>query len=424
MQGETNDYSSALGSDDTYFHDYFPSSPSSQSTCTHRFTSPGPADDEVTQLKPLKANQLPLELIEYIFDLFLRCYPAFSCIKPFSMASSQFRTIALRKYMSALRIYSAAQLVSYESMHFSLVSRSKNQDKTGLEWISFGTDGRSTQKTRLTRILERHLAAHIMPHLTSLTLTKLWRIDISLLSMVAKAFPMLKTLHVSCSEHLDVSCCWVCFEDSSTAVIHSPIPNYFSSASKLSTEFAKALKPLTNLADLHLGIFLSDEEMVSTHLEHYDSPRTYERALCTTFARRGTPTLTGSIVSQSESPEIEQDEHVSYTVDEQDPDVEPCVHSGELPPFPHGPDLCPICSLLVSAPQVRTRELEASLALARKLKALETVSWSSFFSWRQSLPTDMKVGDWKRKTTTYVLREGGRVRVRRRPWDQYLDKHK
>ncbi|KIJ65177.1 hypothetical protein HYDPIDRAFT_187524 [Hydnomerulius pinastri MD-312] len=280
------------------------------------------------------------------------------------------------------------------------------------------SDGRSTQKSRLRRLFEIPSMHAPMTHLTTLTLTGLWRIDLPLLGTISRAFPSLVSLHLSCSEHLDVSCCWLCFEESSSAAMHSPIPNQFATVTKLTTEFARALKPLTKLSDLHLGIFLSDEDMVEAHLEHYDSPRAYERTLRTTFGPTAAVPHTGTTLSQSETPNRGHAEQVSYTIDEEDSDVEPAHEDSDaLPPFPHGPDLCPICSLLVSAPEVRTRELEASLALARKLKTLKTIGWSSFFSWKKPPSGIEKIGDWARTTKTYILRADGRVRVRRRPWE-------
>ncbi|KAF9219744.1 hypothetical protein BS17DRAFT_760427 [Gyrodon lividus] len=424
------DSSCSLDSDESNASDhfYFTSSPSSHGTFTHRFTSPGQEEyhdacsDELEASVLSRKRSLPIELIEYIFELFFRRYPSFRSIQPFSKANSQFRTVALRRYMISLRIDSARQLVSLEKMHVSMLSRSEARESVGFDWInlhiSFAADGRSTQKNRLSHIFNTPLMNVPMTHLTTLTFTGLWRIDTALLGIISTAFPELTTLRLSCSEHLDVSCCWACFEESSSAVIHSPIPNHFSTASKLTTDFSKALKPLSKLTDLHLGIFLSDEEMLENHLEHYDSPRAYERTLRTTIGRNHSVTHTGTTLSQSESPSIGHIENVSYMEDEEDPDrATASIPFDDLPPFPHGPDLCPICSILVSAPEVRTRELEASLSLARKLKSLKTISWSSFFAWKQPSPDKENIGDWRRTTNTYVLRADGRVRVRRRPWD-------
>lgn len=113
--------------------------------------------------------------------------------------------------------------------------------------ISFSSDGRQSQASRLQRIFSPP-AVHLCPwypsRLTSLTLTKLWRIDVPLLKTLASTFPSVKILYLSCSEQLDVSCCWPCFEESSTAVVHSPIPNYFHNITNLTVW-------LTALFDFH-----------------------------------------------------------------------------------------------------------------------------------------------------------------------------
>jgi hypothetical protein len=159
--------------------------------------------------------------------------------------------------------------------------------------------------------------------------------------------------------------------------------------------------------------------MLENHLEHYDSPRAYERTLRTSIGWDHAVAHTGIVLSQSESTSMGHAENVSYTEDEEDIEVAATnmVPFDELPPFPHGPDLCPICSILVSAPEVKTRELEASLSLARKLRSLRTIGWSSFFTCKHPFPDKTKTGDWRRATKTYVLRADGRVRVRRRPWN-------
>lgn len=156
--------------------------------------------------------------------------------------------------------------------------------------------------------------------------------------------------------------------------------------------------------------------MVDAHGEHYDSPQEYERALFA-FTAENKPDKPVTTLSQSEISNRESEENISCTNDEED--LEHNLehrYDGELLPFPHGPDQCPLCAILVSASEVRTRELEASLAMARKLRSVETISWSSFFPLKQCSAAGACVGDQSRTTTMYVLRTNGRVRVRRRPW--------
>ncbi|KAI5984740.1 hypothetical protein EDD15DRAFT_2480018 [Pisolithus albus] len=336
------------------------------SDSTNGHTSPVPVD-HAKGVWGWQRKTLPLELVEQIFDLFFLENKAFKDIRPFSMASTQFRTVALRRYMSTLRIYSKGQLVSYTLMHHSIASRSSPHAYSGFDWVNKPT------------------LPEMAPGLTSLKMTGLSRIDIDLLGTVAKTFPGLTDLHLSCSENLDTSCCWLCYEESSTAVIHSPIPDHYANVKTLTNAFAEALRPLIRLVHLHLGIFLSDEDMVDAHGEHYDSPQEYERALFA-FTAEKKPDKAVTTLSQSEISNGESEENISCTTGEGDlgDDLEH-RYDGEMLPFPHGPDQCPLCAILVSASEVRTRELEASLAMARKLRSVETISWSSFFSFETVL---------------------------------------
>ncbi|KAG2346788.1 hypothetical protein BDR05DRAFT_1045811 [Suillus weaverae] len=419
-------------SESSDFEDYFDEDdldsliPSSPSAYTHTFTSPAPEQRESQPKDILAADQkkithiktppLPIEVVDYIASFLFDSCPSgcFFHIHSFSLVCSQFRHVALRHYFSSIRVVSAKQLAAYTNFHLSLVSRNAPNLKHLM--ISFSSDGRQSQATRLKRIFSPPvipLIPRFPPQLTSLTMTKLWRIDVPLLKTVASAFPSVKILHLSCSEQLDVSCCWPCFEESSTAVVHSPIPNYFNDITKLTDNFAHSLEPLTQLTDLHLGIFLSDEEMMEKHIEHYDTPLAFDHTLRTAFSPKVASPPTENVLSQLET----EAGLISYSEDQDDQKEE--THSGactEDLPFPHGPELCRTCKLIGSASKVRTRELEASLALARKIKTLRTVGWSSFFTSQVFEPDENKVGDWRRRTTTYILRANGRVRVRRRPW--------
>ena len=170
---------------------------------------------------------------------------------------------------------------------------------------------------------------------------------------------------------------------------------------------------MSNLVHLHIGVFLSDEDMLADTLRDYDNPGAYERALLDAISDKGT-SKTGEILSQADR---SNEEPVSYRAEETVEGDWRCPNSTEADPFPHEPDECAICAVLVSAPKVRRRELEASLAIARKLKSLKTIRWSSFFSWMQPISMDEQVGDWTRTMTAYVHRANGRVRVRRTPWE-------
>jgi hypothetical protein len=63
---------------------------------------------------------------------------------------------------------------------------------------------------------------------------------------------------------------------------------------------------------------------------------------------------------------------------------------------------------------VRKREQEASVIIAKKLKKLASVGWSSFFaSGRVFEDEDVDV---ERATTVFIWRGDGKIKARSRPW--------
>ncbi|KAH7910308.1 hypothetical protein BJ138DRAFT_1192525 [Hygrophoropsis aurantiaca] len=382
-----------------------PSSKSVRSTYTHTFTSPAPDEDENREkdrwvVFAQRHQTLPIELIDYIFSLYFGTNPSFFAIKPFSLASSQFRHIALRTFFSSLQVTSSRGIKAWVKIHALMLS-----NKTSLENVE---DGRSTQKNRVNGIFSGIDGKTWFPRqLTSLTLTALWRIDVPLLTTIAVATPFLKTLHLSCSEHLDISCCWLCFEESSSVVVHSPIPNHFANVSCLTNEFGKALKPLTCLSDLHLGIFLSDDDILDAHLDDYsEGPRTLELNLMRAVHQVTRSSSITSVLSQME----DGPSNGILGSDTKGNLRHLCERCSSAPDF----NTCRVCDLVVLAPEVRTRELEASLNLARRLRSLHTIGWSSLFAPSPRIESD---GDLARATKVFIRRMNGRIRVRRKPWN-------
>lgn len=94
--------------------------------------------------------------------------------------------------------------------------------------LDFSSDGLSTQRTRCLLVFKGLSAG-----LTMLKLTFLPRVDTTLLSLVAAHFPSLTTLDLSSVERLDEQCCWLCFQESSSCIVHSPIPDMFPSVDHL-----------------------------------------------------------------------------------------------------------------------------------------------------------------------------------------------
>ncbi|TFK69326.1 hypothetical protein BDN72DRAFT_840691 [Pluteus cervinus] len=134
-------------------------------------------------------------------------------------------------------------------------------------WCDFSAETLVYQHDCSVCLLESLSRGFGHSQLTSLTLERITRIDTSLLESIAQGLPTLVDLHLSTTERIDLSCCWTCYEDSLTCISHSPIPGAYPTAEALAESFAIALGPLKRLAHLSLGIFLSDESLVYSHID-------------------------------------------------------------------------------------------------------------------------------------------------------------
>ncbi|RPD64189.1 hypothetical protein L227DRAFT_495694, partial [Lentinus tigrinus ALCF2SS1-6] len=300
---------------------------------------------------------LPAELLDSIALLLLRDAASFSAIASFSLVSWQFRKIAFRRYYDTLRVRSARHWVrlcridgiyswvrsldsSTPFFQYKMDALSRFSSLQNLT-LDFSADGLATQRSRCALVFK-----HVTADLSSLKLICLPRIDVSLLSLLAGRFPSLSKLELSCTDRLDEGCCWLCYEESSSCITHSPIPDHFPSTERLASVFGKTLKPLRKLEHLFLGLFLSDADMLSCHLDR-----------CATV-----------VISS------------------------PRTGSYSSPPF--GPDRCAICVAEHGA-KVREREHIASALLAKLLPSLKTIGWSTCFA--KDRPGD----DVERKVTTF-----------------------
>jgi hypothetical protein len=100
----------------------------------------------------------------------------------------------------------------------------------------------------------------------------------------------------------------------------------------------------------------------------------------------------------------------------------------ELDGVPYGPEYCTICvacddeddGIATAAATVRNNEHEASITIARRLKKLVSVGWSSFFPVGGSKHLyrleDMEDRDAERAMTVFIWRGDGRIKARNRPW--------
>ena len=109
--------------------------------------------------------------------------------------------------------------------------------------LDFTSDGLSTQTSRSLLIFK-----NIVVNLTVLQLTSLPRIDVVLLATIASRFSSLTALELSCTERLDKTCCWLCYEESSSCTIHSPIPDMYPSVEHLAVR--PCISPTLSRADV------------------------------------------------------------------------------------------------------------------------------------------------------------------------------
>ncbi|KAJ7765410.1 hypothetical protein DFH07DRAFT_363684 [Mycena maculata] len=334
---------------------------------------------------------LPVELLDHIIEIALGVHGSTKLLAAIALTSPRFRSMAFRHYFRHVILSDSAKGMSWQ--RFFRVLRSL-EERTGEECFVWVRSLRAASQTLIPAlkshpiapshseslaVLSTHLqelsidldsegfvtqhpflqllCRHLLPHntfhkLTMLTLTSLPRIDIPLLRLIAGSFPLLVDLYLSSTERLDFHC-WHCYEESLGLTIHSPVPDMFSDSRAMAVIFAKVLKPLTHLTYLHLGFYLSDEMLTLIH----------------------------------------------------------AVHGQREGGIPFGPEECILCDK--ASTTVQLRELAAGLELAQYLKALRTVGFSSFFDHTPCAQT----GDRRNPdTTVHILRENGRIRVRRSPW--------
>ncbi|KAG7444473.1 uncharacterized protein BT62DRAFT_971188 [Guyanagaster necrorhizus] len=363
----------------------------------------------------LTSSQLPTEILDEIVQFALVIastdldYPGFAFIRSLTLASSCFRKIVFRRYLSSLTLNTLSQLDNTFKLLLSLgdepfagafswvrtvhapsgiLSAQPHASQlcylTNLNELSINCnhEGFSTYQQRFKLICVNLTSCSPIMTLTTLTLTALPRIETRMLQRIALSFPSIVNLYLSCTERLNFSHCWCCLEDSLTCTMHSPVPERYLEVHDLATAFADALKPLKNLTDLHLGVFLSHEDLVYSHMRH-------------------------------------------------------APHYLGHPDIISAPSECDICA--DHAKDVRMDELAASLIVARKIRGLQTIGWSSFFGYGggdwasngekadddvndggggdqvEDTNSDIIVGN-DCKTKVWILRMNGRVRVRRVPW--------
>ncbi|KAF7430703.1 hypothetical protein PC9H_006414 [Pleurotus ostreatus] len=254
--------------------------------------------------------------------------------------------------------------------------------------VDMDNEGLSTQHLLMKKFLKylyRPTTGSLHFALTALKLTSLARIDVPLLRLISKNTPALVHLHVSCTERLWYECCWNCYTDNAECFIHSPIPDMFIDADDLARQFSLALKPLTKLTHLHMGIFLTQESYLYEHVAHARYEQSYPPDECDVCTKT---TLQTPFIDS----DLSDDHPQNNALDILDP-----------------------------AAEMEAIELRASLIFAKNIRSLTRISWSSWLGQRSSV-------DWKGEeeptvdtrgapnTTIWIRRHAGRVRLRSAPW--------
>ena len=167
------------------------------------------------------------------------------------------------------------------------------------------------------------------------------------------------------------------------------------------------------LEDLHLGIFLSSEDLFYDHLDHTISGSPVPIA-------NSVPNLNQASEPTSDSMNLSSSPSLSSPLQYSTPPspTQLSAYQSQLlltyqvpsSSKPSGPEWCIQCFEL-HARAVRLAELQATLALAQTLRGLRSVVWASWFG-RQRQEME------GRKTKVWVSRAGSKIKVRRRCWEE------
>ncbi|KAI0048735.1 hypothetical protein FA95DRAFT_1654324, partial [Auriscalpium vulgare] len=331
----------------------------------------------------------------------------FQSIRSFSLASRLFRHIALKLYFTKLRltwmvkagrvfnIPDSAGWVRYlaSDMHIMTSQALSGCNFTALTKLEINC----VNEHKGSAMPQMSLLAPVLPPLlTELKLVSLPCISRLMLQKISDRCRELAELELSVAERIDVGCCWLCFEESQSCSTHSPVPGVYDSAEDLASDFGDALRPLTRLRRLSLGIFLSEEGVLSKHtVDHSSRWEAYR------FFGRAKPDYS---LPLHDLDDCEHDETVTSS----------SVFT---------PAECVKCSDEHSR-RVRMSELNAAIKLAQRLKGLESVRWTSWWT-IGPLSDEFDEVDWQEGddggagwSEIWIRRREGRVRVKREPWGE------
>ncbi|TFL05322.1 hypothetical protein BDV98DRAFT_561843 [Pterulicium gracile] len=339
---------------------------------------------------------LPMELIEQVIRISLKSAPPdsalrFRIIRSLSQACRSFRRVAIRcclqditvtrssrwnqleKFISAQNAgHASVRTITSSAAAFASASASASSlerfDHLTALTICTSSLILSNSSSFLKNILTTLPNGNI---LMSITLTSLPVLTPSLLRLIAQSAPRLRYLTLDCAERLDY-CCWACLQDSAECMVHSPIPHMFSDIVSLSTSFADAITPLTQLTHLSLGIFLSDEHLFIQHLKHRHTNSPRMPIPWSTSSPSSSPLHWSASV-----PDIPSSD--SATPSTEQSDQHPHSANGNRP---FSPTTCRQCQNSHLADNVAAREDYFATLLFNRIASLQHICMYSFFSGR------------------------------------------
>ncbi|KAA1468901.1 hypothetical protein DENSPDRAFT_915585, partial [Dentipellis sp. KUC8613] len=368
--------------------------------------------------------QLPVEVIDRILQTLLEgSGRKFSSIAAFSLASHQFRVVAFRQYFSRVQLkkirdindilwfskwFDCIRTLTITSSVLASKAIALHELHVTTMHISFALENFVTLTSRILVDLPQ-----LPSTLKSLQLTSLPRISSALLKKIAKVCPELEELHLSVAERIDDSCCWGCLEESTTCITHSPLGDSRNSIEDLAVSPPSPLKQLKHLKHLSIGVLLSHETVLLSHINDHGAAEVPEDG-----DTLSSPSA--DISSAPETPASQQPAHSDEVVDGYStPGIRTSLVGGGRPLHEDSclPSSCPSCIQSHSI-RVRNDEMTTSIKVAQVLRGLETIRWSSWFSSNCQEEDDASRYDGgnPRWTKLWILRKGGRIRVKRHPW--------
>ncbi|KZV61347.1 hypothetical protein PENSPDRAFT_693480 [Peniophora sp. CONT] len=358
---------------------------------------------------------IPVEIVEQIALECIGADRSFAALVGMSSASRLLRGIVLRVFFRHTRMLST--VTAQNMIRIPGLSRWIRHLSLNNQTVKHLIHTDSVLKLRDLSLISLDIQPYVPPTtsalpdalidglpstLRDLRITSLAHIGPAGLAGIARTCKALEELELSVVDALRGACCWQCFGESESRVVHSPVMHgrWAQTLEQVIDAYADALRPLPRLRRLALGVFLSPAAVLTTHLDLH-------RADSLPYATEGTPAY--DVASAQHTPAAARSPHFKmsdYHLVQAPPAANIRDHVARFGLFAT-PSRCKECVREYSE-SVRKDELHATVRLAQRLKGLESVWWSSWFSgdnWQGSTGAM-----WTRLS---VAREGMRLKVAR-----------